>query len=132
MKNTENTLPALQETAISALPTYDNLSFDKSGFEDSSVTFFDPSGMEGIEMACILTKKVEITIKDEIKEFIVAKVLMSEGYSTYHFGQRQVVNAFDRANEGKGVQAFVTFLGKIALKGTSKTMNDFKILTKTI
>lgn len=107
-------------------------SLSKEGFESQDVEFFNPEGLEGVEMAVYMREITLMEIKGETKEFVKAYVQMADGEKLYYFGQHQILTTYRRNEKGKGVLAFVTFEGKRKMKDSAKTLNHFKILAKSL
>lgn len=104
----------------------------KQGYESQDVEFFETKDMEGVEFRAILKDKIELEIKGEIKPFIRGYIEMANTVKLFHFGQHQVISTFDRNDKGKGVDCYITFEGKKAMKNSAKTLNHFSIVAKSL
>jgi hypothetical protein len=107
--------------------------FASDGFEDQNIEFFDLSeDLIGVELNCVMSEICSISIKDNERDFVKMYLQTSNGYKIVFAGQAKIVSTFKRVNRGSPVLAIITYLGKVKLEGTAKSMNDFSIKTKII
>lgn len=103
-----------------------------AGFQDQTVEFFNPTGLEGVEMEVYLQEEQKLEIKGEEKTFAVGFIKMATGVKRMFFGQHQIYTCLQRNDKGKGVLAKIVFTGKSPIKNSAKTLNNFDIFAKAL
>lgn len=108
--------------------------FESNGFEEQNLEFFDlAEDLIGVELEVIMREITQIEIKGENRDFVKMYIRTTTGHKMVFAGQAKIVTTFKRVDKGKGVFALLTFLGKVSLpKSGGKTLNDFRIKTKTV
>lgn len=130
----QNQLATINTAMIGEISVIDAFT-DLNGFEDTSTELLSEeflNDLKGVQFQAIATKRVDLVVKDEKKSFVELHILLESGLKKLYAGQFKFGQVFDMFNpsENEAIFMLVTFKGKVAMKGSAKTVNEFDIRAK--
>lgn len=140
-QNTENLPTVFVPTEINGVNFDSNFTqqlFEIESFKDESTELLSSEfldSMKDCEMNAILVSKIDLDIKEETKPFIEMQLLMNLGYKRVFAGQFRFIQLWDmnECENGKHLLAIkFTYKGKENIKGTARTVNNFKVSSRKI